>query len=67
MNDTRSQYSVSSRKWVVTNTVTSNPVFGGNTTPICPATKKPRATANDTAIAAISLHALMRHQYHRSR
>ena len=48
-------------------TVISRTELADTAYPAFPAMKNPIATKNDTAIAAISLQALMRHQYHRSR
>ena len=52
---------------VVTPTVTSSDTCDGTSNPLLCAMKKPTATMNELAIAAISLHAFTRHQNQRSR
>src|SRR5213592_4315206 len=52
---------------VVTATVTSSEMCGATSSPVLRAMKKPSATTNELAMAAISLHAFTRHQNQRSR
>ena len=52
---------------VVMATVIRSDQWGANVTPICWSTSNPAARTNELAIAAISLHALIRHQNQRSR
>ena len=58
---------VATQTTVVTPTVASSETCDAISSPFLRAMKKPSATTNELTMAAISLHALTRHQNQRSR